>query len=108
MNDWLVPNRLSDCSPELPGGEAPHDGDDSIVAANGMKSKGKRCQPESCCGDPASPYVAHDHAHSRYAIHFAKQCERIFSGEMVQHLRTHHHFDAVIREWEPQRVGAHC
>jgi hypothetical protein len=72
-----------------------------------MKSKGKRCQPESGCRDPAPVDVTNDHANAGDAVHLAKERQGVFAREMVQHLRAHHHIDAAVRERQPQGVGAH-
>src|ERR1700692_994995 len=100
-------NRLVHCIGELSRRETPHHGDDAVVAANGMKSKGKRSQPESCGRDPAPSDVAHDDANSSDTIHLAQQRGRFASGEMMQHLRAHHDIDAVVREGQTTRVGTH-
>src|ERR1700680_3383739 len=100
-------NRLVHSIRELGGCETPQDGDDAIVSSNGMKSKGKREEPQSRRRDPAPVDVAYDDANSSDTIHLAQQRGRIVSSEVMQHLRAHHDIDAVVREGQTTRVGTH-
>jgi hypothetical protein len=106
MHDRLSLYCLTHCISQLLGREPPHHGDDAIVAANGMKSKGKRGDPESCRGDPAAPEIADDDPNARDAVHLAQQLERVGARKVVQDLGAHHYVDAVIREGKPQRITA--
>ena len=77
---------LVHCIDQFLRSETPHHGDDAIMAANGMKSKGKLSKPESRRRDPASPEITHDHAHVRDPSHFAKEQLRIIAGKVMQQL----------------------
>jgi hypothetical protein len=106
MYDWFARYGFSDGIHQLLGREPPHHGDDTVVTANGMKSEGKREEPEPRRCDPASSEVADDHPHSRHAIHFPKKSQSIRPSEVMQHLRAHHDVDALIRKGQTQRMRA--
>src|SRR5438105_5410279 len=79
-------HRLVHCIDQLIRRETPHHGDDAIVAANGMKSKGKRDDPDSGGSQPAAPNVANDYPAPSDTIHLAQELERIDTGEVMENL----------------------
>jgi hypothetical protein len=105
MYHRLSRNCLPHCIHQLIGGEPPHHGDDAIVTANGMESKGKRGEPEASSRDPAPPEIADDHSNARDPVHLAQELERVGACKVMQNLRAHHYVDAVIREGKPQRIA---
>ena len=86
MHDRLSGDRLTDCIHHLFGCETPKHGDDAIVTANGMKSQGKRNEPQSGGRDPAASDVAHHHPYARDTSHLAKESYRVGVGKVVQNL----------------------
>jgi hypothetical protein len=106
MHYGLPCDGIIDCIGQLLGRETPEHGNDAIVAANGMKSEGKRDEPQSGSGDPAAPEVAHDHSHSCDPIHLAEKSPCFDTREVMQNLRAHCDVDAAVGEREAQRVTA--
>ena len=106
MHHGLPRDRITDCIRQLFGGESPHHGDDSIVPANGMKSQGKRHEPESGGGDPAAAEVADHYSCTCDAIHLPEERCRVRIGKVMQNLRAHHDVHAAVRERQMQRVPA--
>ena len=96
----LLCNRFIHCIRQLLGRETPEHGDDAVVAANSMKSQGKRSEPQPRRCDPAPPEVTHDDSHARDTIHFAKQRQRLGAGEVMQDLGAHHDVHAPVGERE--------
>ena len=107
MHNWFLRDGIVHCIYQLLWRETPEHGDDSIVAANGMKSKGKREEPQSSGCDPASPEVADDDSNSRDAIHLAQKRHRVTTGKMMQDLRAHDDVHAPVGERQAQRIAAY-
>jgi hypothetical protein len=106
MHNWFLRDRIAHCIHELLGRETPQDGDDAIMAANGMKSQGKREEPESGGCDPASSEIADDDSDPRDTIHLPQERHRVTSSKVVQDLRAHDNIDAPVGERQAQRVPA--
>jgi len=106
MHYWLPSDCITHCIDQFIGRETPEHGDDAIVAANGMKSQGKRNEPQSRGGDPASPEVADDDSRARDAIHLAQERHCVRTGEVVQNLRAHDDVDAPVGKGQAERVSA--